>query len=146
MERNVSITGELITVSLCRCDLSISAGSKQSASGNAILSLDGLKTRILVNETDQAWSLLHRTPGGVVDIVMDNAGYELFTDLCLADFLIAANVATTVRSLSSFFCIICVNRITVGDFSHFHFGFFFFFAKILEYFFAPLMEPGQRQD
>ena len=30
---------------------------------------------------------------------MDNAGYELFTDLCLADFLIASNMATKVNSL-----------------------------------------------
>ena len=32
----------------------------------------------------------------IVDIVMDNAGFELFSDLCLADFLISCNVAKTV--------------------------------------------------
>jgi hypothetical protein len=77
-----------------RCDLSISAGSKQSASGDSILSLSGLAARILVDETAEAWSALHG--GGIVDIVMDNAGYELFTDLCLADFLITSNVASKV--------------------------------------------------
>jgi hypothetical protein len=77
-----------------RCDLSISAGSKQSASGDSILSLSGLAARILVDETAEAWSALQG--GGIVDIVMDNAGYELFTDLCLADFLITSNVASKV--------------------------------------------------
>jgi hypothetical protein len=80
-----------------RCDLSISAGSKQSASGDAILSLAGLASKILVNEADQAWSTLRAAAGGPVDIVMDNAGYELFTDLCLADFLVTSKVANTVR-------------------------------------------------
>jgi hypothetical protein len=80
-----------------RCDLSISAGSKQSASGDSILSLSGLVARILVDETAEAWSALHGAAGGgIVDIVMDNAGYELFTDLCLADFLITSNVASKV--------------------------------------------------
>ena len=84
-----------------RCDLSISAGSKQSATGDSILSLSGLASRILVNETEEAWSALHPSSpaaGAIVDIVMDNAGYELFTDLCLADFLIASNLASKVSS------------------------------------------------
>ena len=33
----------------------------------------------------------------VVDIVMDNAGFELFSDLCLADFLITTGLASVVR-------------------------------------------------
>ena len=82
-----------------RCDLSISAGSRQSASGDSILSLEGLADKILVNQTEAAWLALHQAAGGLVDIVMDNAGYELFTDLCLADFLIASNMATQVNSL-----------------------------------------------
>jgi len=34
---------------------------------------------------------------GIVDIVMDNSGFELFTDLCLADFLVSSGVAAQVR-------------------------------------------------
>nr|XP_032524289.1 damage-control phosphatase ARMT1-like [Danaus plexippus plexippus] len=33
----------------------------------------------------------------VPDIVCDNSGYELFTDLCLADFLISQNIVKRVR-------------------------------------------------
>lgn len=31
------------------------------------------------------------------DIILDNAGYELFTDLCLADYLITFKFVNTVR-------------------------------------------------
>jgi damage-control phosphatase, subfamily III len=31
------------------------------------------------------------------DIVLDNAGFELFTDLCLADFLVSHNLVQSVR-------------------------------------------------
>ena len=31
-----------------------------------------------------------------MDIVLDNSGLELFTDLCLADFLLASGVAVKV--------------------------------------------------
>jgi len=31
------------------------------------------------------------------DIVFDNAAYELFADLCLADFLVSSGVARLVR-------------------------------------------------
>lgn len=33
----------------------------------------------------------------IVDIILDNAGYELFTDFCLAAFLIAIKFADKVR-------------------------------------------------
>jgi len=31
------------------------------------------------------------------DIILDNAGYELFTDLCLADYLMTYKFVNTVR-------------------------------------------------
>eukprot|EP01137_Pigoraptor_chileana_P010145 Opistho-2@59316 len=38
-----------------------------------------------------------RTNAGIVDIVLDNAGYELVADLCLGDWLIFSGTALTVR-------------------------------------------------
>lgn len=31
------------------------------------------------------------------DIILDNSGYELFTDLCLADYLVTYKLVNTVR-------------------------------------------------
>lgn len=32
-----------------------------------------------------------------LDIILDNAGYELFTDLCLADYMISKNLCKIIR-------------------------------------------------
>lgn len=52
--------------------------------------LELLRPHILCNETDATWHRLsdRKKPAKRVDIVLDNAGFELFTDLCLADFLV----------------------------------------------------------
>ena len=50
---------------------------------------------MLVNEGEVAWKVLQDS-NQIVDIVMDNAGYELFTDLCLADFLVSSQKAKKV--------------------------------------------------
>ena len=81
-----------------KCDLSISAGSKKAASGDPVTSLAALAPKILANNSRPAWRILEaKSAGGMVDIVMDNSGFELFTDLCLADFLITAGLASVVR-------------------------------------------------
>lgn len=46
-----------------------------------------------------AWNLLVEERGkgtGQVDIILDNSGFELYTDLLLADFLVTSGVAETV--------------------------------------------------
>lgn len=79
-----------------KCDLSISAGSQQSATGDPVGQLNLLKQRILVDQTRSTWQSISQS-NLVIDIVMDNAGYELFTDLCLADFLVCFNKAAKLR-------------------------------------------------
>jgi uncharacterized protein with ATP-grasp and redox domains len=69
--------------------------------------LQGSKVRkeseknILVNDLSKAFQVLHQAqkenlPDRRVDIVLDNAGFELYVDLILAGYLLAVGLATTV--------------------------------------------------
>ncbi len=57
---------------------------------------------ILVNDLPAAYNILNAAKKASpererrVDIVLDNAGFELFVDLVLAGYLISANLATTI--------------------------------------------------
>ncbi len=51
---------------------------------------------ILVNDAPKVAELLANS-NGRIDIVIDNAGFELFCDLCLVDFLLARGVASQVN-------------------------------------------------
>ena len=57
---------------------------------------------ILVNDIPDAYNVLKAAQADAdraerrVDIVLDNAGFELFVDLILAGYLLAANLATTI--------------------------------------------------
>jgi len=90
--------GTLVEICLWgnKCDLSISAGDRAVASGDPVAALTILKENILTNSKGEAWQYMV-DKSGIVDIVMDNSGFELFTDLCLADFLVSSGVATKVR-------------------------------------------------
>ena len=47
---------------------------------------------------DQAWNaVVEAGPSTHVDIILDNSGFELFTDLLLADFLLASGLVAKVR-------------------------------------------------
>jgi uncharacterized protein with ATP-grasp and redox domains len=72
-----------------------------------IQKLQGSKARkaaeknIIANDFEQAFELLHAakeqgTKERRVDIVLDNAGFELFVDVILAGYLLQAGLATTV--------------------------------------------------
>jgi len=90
--------GTLVQVCLWgnKCDLSISAGDRTVASGDPIAALQILQENILTDSKEEAWQYMV-DKAGIVDIVMDNSGFELFTDLCLADFLVSSGVAAQVR-------------------------------------------------
>ncbi|XP_060907968.1 damage-control phosphatase ARMT1 [Labrus mixtus] len=99
---------KLLQVSLWgnKCDLSISAGQDNSQKTSPIDSLDSLQPLILVDDSNMVWSTLTsmQRPGqpekitaGRVDIVLDNAGFELVTDLILADFLVSSGLVREVH-------------------------------------------------
>ncbi|KAG5846464.1 hypothetical protein ANANG_G00115240 [Anguilla anguilla] len=98
---------KLLQVSLWgnKCDLSISAGQENSQKSSPVEALEDLKSFILVDDSHLVWSALTggKTPGGSgkpqgrVDIVLDNAGFELVTDLVFADFLVSSGLARQVH-------------------------------------------------
>ncbi|XP_067845464.1 damage-control phosphatase ARMT1 isoform X2 [Heptranchias perlo] len=88
-----------------RCDLSISAGQDNSQKFNPLVSLESLKPFILIDDSEFVWELLinnkknknSETACTRVDIVLDNSGFELVTDLILADFLITSRLADEIH-------------------------------------------------
>lgn len=93
---------EFIDISLWgnSTDLSLLAGN---VSLDDIKSIQGEETRklneknILVNDTFKIFEYLNIHPGGIIDIVLDNSGFELFSDLVLAIYLVEAGLASKVN-------------------------------------------------
>ncbi|KAH8394719.1 hypothetical protein KR222_002647, partial [Zaprionus bogoriensis] len=76
-----------------RCDLSNTRDNKRMTQ-----LLAGLNKHLLVDQSAEVWPLLAEDDRpGIVDIVLDGAGYELFMDLLLGDYLVEAGLATKVR-------------------------------------------------
>ena len=85
-----------------RMDLSLwPAGSNVASSAEAFDGvLDASQKQLLADDTPAVLALLdglRAKGGGVVDLVVDNAGFELCTDLLLAEHLVASGAAKTVR-------------------------------------------------
>jgi len=81
-----------------RCDLSISAGKEIKQDGNPFLQIDPLNSFILVDKCKEIWKCINNGRNdNTVDIILDNAGYELFTDLVLASFFLDNQLASKVR-------------------------------------------------
>ncbi|KAL2755988.1 hypothetical protein ACRALDRAFT_1050734 [Sodiomyces alcalophilus JCM 7366] len=55
------------------------------------------QARIVSNDMADAWTYLSAHAGGAVDIILDNAGFELFTDLLYSLYLIDSGLAGSVR-------------------------------------------------
>ncbi|XP_020842269.1 damage-control phosphatase ARMT1-like isoform X2 [Phascolarctos cinereus] len=98
---------KLLQISLWgnKCDLSLSGGQSSSQTSSPLTVLEDLKPFILVNNMDYLWLLLinrkkmRQETFSVtrVDFVLDNAGFELVTDLVMADFLLASKLATEIH-------------------------------------------------
>ena len=77
-----------------QCDLSISCGEQNNTINNDFKSLEA---KIVVNDFSQLWNYAKKLSENTstnlqLDIVLDNSSYELFTDLCLVEFLHLANI------------------------------------------------------
>lgn len=85
-----------------RCDLSISLGRQiEETDGNdAFNNIAAFDQFMLVDRCAAIWDCLvagGRRDDVVVDIVLDNSGYELFTDLVLVYFMLHHGLAGRVR-------------------------------------------------
>ena len=81
-----------------KCDLSISSGSDNSQVTDPIDQLSGLESYILCDQTEQVWKhLISTEPAPRIDIVLDNAGFELLTDICLIEFALQSGLASKVH-------------------------------------------------
>ncbi|XP_054759695.2 damage-control phosphatase ARMT1-like [Lytechinus pictus] len=79
-----------------KCDLSISAGIENSQKISPVAQLAYLQPYILADNIHQVWQTLCGAKASQVspdkkvrlDVVLDNAGFELLTDLVLVDYLL----------------------------------------------------------
>lgn len=82
-----------------RYDLSLSAGSALKQTGNPVDIVESFDKDILVNDWESVWHIVKEKleeDGDNIYIVFDNAGYELFADLCLAAFLVTIVPTTKI--------------------------------------------------
>lgn len=84
-----------------KCDLSISAGMENIQQNNPLTQLDEFRNNIIVNDTETLWQTLQDfnkfSKDVSIDIILDNAGFELFCDLCLLHFLQEAKLVKKVK-------------------------------------------------
>lgn len=83
-----------------KCDLSISGGEDNAQKSSPLEQLDILEPNILIDDSDVVLSHLQTggpSDGKRIDIVVDNAGFELISDLCFAEFLLSAGLCSSVH-------------------------------------------------
>ncbi|EAT33467.1 AAEL014253-PA, partial [Aedes aegypti] len=83
-----------------RCDLSLTAGQDYQQDGDPLSLLESCNSYIVSDHSPAVWDHVRQLKASspvVIDIVNDNSGYELFTDLCLADFIIEHGLASRVN-------------------------------------------------
>ena len=70
-----------------RCDLSISSGEITEEEGAGQTDhLQRMKENIIVDNSQDVWNTICSSENPRIDFVLDNSGFELFTDLCFAEF------------------------------------------------------------
>lgn len=69
----------------------------------AVLSCRSLRTNLLADHSDALWELLKivvmpkEESSGRIDFVLDNVGFEIVADLCLAEWLLTAGLADAIH-------------------------------------------------
>ncbi|XP_071449696.1 damage-control phosphatase ARMT1-like isoform X2 [Hetaerina americana] len=87
------------------CDLALAVEGAGHKSANALQQVINKKENIISNDLDGIHlflsgvrtTALQENRKIIVDIIMDNAGYELVSDFCLADWLINSSLVDEVR-------------------------------------------------
>nr|XP_015833761.1 PREDICTED: LOW QUALITY PROTEIN: protein-glutamate O-methyltransferase [Tribolium castaneum] len=80
-----------------KCDLSLSNGEMTSNTDD-LFNLESLEPNILCDHSEKyGWRVSGAQSSAIIDIVLDNSGYELFTDLCIADYLTTKKLASKIR-------------------------------------------------
>jgi len=81
-----------------RYDLSATVGDPSSHTGNPLVLMESLNQNIVVNDWEIVWDIVNKKmkENDIIHIVLDNAGYELFTDLCFAAFLVTIVPTTKI--------------------------------------------------
>lgn len=69
---------------------------EQGAAGHTS-HLQHMKENIIVDNSQDVWDVIHNGKTTRIDFVLDNSGFELFTDLCFAEFLLHANFAKEIH-------------------------------------------------
>ncbi|RWS13060.1 protein-glutamate O-methyltransferase-like protein [Dinothrombium tinctorium] len=89
-----------------KCDLSLSSGEQRPQDDNFITDLLKYKSFILCDNSDRLWDFVHSLKSNskriIIDIILDNAGFELFTDLCFVEMLYVIDVLNIETSLVRF--------------------------------------------
>ncbi|XP_057672468.1 damage-control phosphatase ARMT1-like [Diorhabda carinulata] len=79
-----------------KCDLSLSLGKANDSS--QLFDTAALNKYILYDDSETIWENISNDDcSDIIDIVFDNSGYEVFTDLCVADYLITKDLAKSMR-------------------------------------------------
>lgn len=83
-----------------RNDLSITLGAEtEQVESNPLQEIDKFNNDLLIDQTVEIWNCLSGSDkeDKIVDIICDNSGFELLSDLILSDFIIHHNLAAKIR-------------------------------------------------